>query len=520
MNFVHMKFPLLALLSGVLLTCSMPGSGSLWPLVFIALIPLFYVIFKSTGKKKIAYILFAGLVHYCSQIYWISGVLSTFGGLPSIVGYVAVLGLGFYMSIYLLIFAKLCPKYINHLGGALWLIPALWVGLDWLRAHLLTGFPWMDLGYALAFSPKLIQVADVFGHYGLTFIVVQTNVVLFFVLRRFAFVNNIKDSNFTLPKLSLGIYCLLMVFVGVYNVQSRANMISQLADAHKEDIAIVQGNVDQNHKWSPEYRDATLQKYLGLTQEIRRQGPLALVVWPETALPFYPEQSSLTRVLEKAVEIGEFSLLTGAPWYERLTHKNIAYYNSAQLLASDRGFVSSYYKTHLVPFGEYVPLRKFLPFLEPLVESVGDFRPGSVENPLEWGRMSLGVLICFESVFPDIARNWSSNGANLLVNLTNDAWYGRSSAPHHSLAMTVLRAVETRRSVVRAANTGISAIIEPTGDIVVESPLFENWVGRARVPLFLYKTFYVGWGYLFAPLCLCIVALWLTIQWVNRRKLS
>lgn len=519
MNFKEMKFPFLALLSGALLTLSMPGSGGVWPLVFIALIPLFYVMLKSTGKKRIFYALFTGLVHYCSQIYWISGVLSTFGGLPSIVGNLAVIGLAAYMSVYLLTFTRLLPLIVQSPAVSLWILPALWVGLDWLRAHLLTGFPWMDLGYALAFSPKLIQFADVFGHYGITFIVVQTNVAFFLVLRRCSFRNKNGES-WVLPKLSLGIYCLLLVFIAVYNVQSRTKMMDTLENAHREDVAIVQGNVDQNHKWSPEYRDVTLQKYLGLTQEVLQQGPLALVVWPETALPFYPEQSSLTRVLEKSVEAGAFALLTGAPWYERLANKEVVYYNSGQLLASDRGFVSSYYKSHLVPFGEYVPLRKFLPFLEPLVESVGDFRPGSVENPLEWGRMSLGVLICFESVFPDIARKWSQSGANLLVNLTNDAWYGRSSAPHHSLAMTVLRAMETRRSVVRAANTGISAIIEPTGEIVVESALFENWAGRAQVPLLLYKTFYVAWGYLFAPLCLFVVALWLGLQWVGRRKVS
>lgn len=517
MNYKSIKSSFLALLSGALLTLSMPGSGGLWPLVFLALVPLFSVVVQSAGKQKLVYALIAGLCHYCSQIYWISGVLATFGGLPIVVGYIAVLGLALYMSVYLLIFAKTFTPIAKRPGVGIWLIPALWVGLDWLRAQLLTGFPWMDLGYALAFTPKLIQFADLFGHYGLTFIIVQTNVVLFLVAQKIGSAKK-SDESITLPNLSLGLYGLLLISICVYNVQARAKVENSLEHAHREEIALIQGNVDQSHKWSPEYRDGTLRKYLKLTEQVAQERQLALVVWPETALPFYPEQSSLTRVLEKAVEAGEFALLTGAPWYERGLNKEIAYYNSAQLLASDRGFVSSYYKSHLVPFGEYVPLREFLPFLNPLVESVGDFRAGTIENPLEWGRMSVGVLICFESVFPDIARKWSENGVNLLVNLTNDAWYGRSSAPYHSLAMTILRAVETRRSVVRAANTGVSAIIEPSGEIVVESALFEDWAEGAQVPLLLGKTVYVAGGYLFAPFCLFVVTLWLGLQWVGRRK--
>ena len=161
-------------------------------------------------------------------------------------------------------------------------------------------------------------------------------------------------------------------------------------------------------------------------------------------------------------------------------------------------------KSHLVPFGEYVPLKRFLPFLAPLVEAVGDFSRGTIDQPLVWQEVRAGVLICFESVFPELTRSWVMAGANMLVNLTNDAWYGKSSAPQHSLAMAVFRAVETRRSLVRSANTGISAFIAPTGTIDRQSELFVPWAATSPVVLCSELTFWARYGYWFAPVCLAI----------------
>jgi len=164
-----------------------------------------------------------------------------------------------------------------------------------------------------------------------------------------------------------------------------------------------------------------------------------------------------------------------------------------------------------------------LPFLAPLVEAVGDFSPGTIEQALACHNARIGVLICFESIFPDIARKWVGAKANVLVNLTNDAWYGRSSAPHHSLAMTVLRSVETRRSLVRAANTGFSGFIDPLGRMLVVSPLFEPWAESAEVVLMEEETWFVRWGYLFSPFCLGVTILllaWIVLRNPRMRSLS
>ncbi len=218
----------------------------------------------------------------------------------------------------------------------------------------------------------------------------------------------------------------------------------------------------------------------------------------------------------------DIALLTGAPWYEIVDRRlrKVNYFNSALLLNSTGQFAGKYYKTHLVPFGEYVPLKRLLPFLAPIVEAVGDFSPGKIEQPLVWRDARAGVLICFESVFPELSRKWVMAGANVLVNLTNDAWYGKSSAPHHSLAMSVLRAVESRRSLVRSANTGISAFINPLGRVEYRSELFQPYAFAADVVLYESETFWVRYGYLFAPFCLVIGVGAVLLAVIRRRFLK
>ena len=188
------------------------------------------------------------------------------------------------------------------------------------------------------------------------------------------------------------------------------------------------------------------------------------------------------------------------------------------LLKPEGRVAGTYHKSHLVPFGEYVPLQEYLPFLAPLVEAAGNFTAGTIERPLEHGKARLGILICFESVFADLTREWLAAGANLLINLTNDAWYGRSSAPHHSLAMAVLRAVEARRSLVRSANTGISAFIEPTGEIALRSDLFVSWTESRQVALLDEITPWARYGYFFAPASLILSLFSLSAALLVRRR--
>ncbi len=506
----------LAILTGLGLWLAFPGGGEVWPLLFPALCPLLFAIKGSNPQQAAFSGLIAGLTHFLLLLYWIVIVLGKYGGLPWYFSVPALLLLALYMSLYFSFFAVLAQALLTTFPAitALWLLPALWVGLDWLRSVLFTGFPWMDLGYALYKMPVLIQSADLVGHHGVTYLIVFINTLLFLLV-------STRPSKRNLLLLLVPA-CIVTCAVGVYSQQRQVEVNKQQTSAEipRLTIGIVQGNIDQSIKWSPSQQAATTQTYLGLSNALMTSRPPSLIVWPETALPFYPLSDDHMTPLKKLVEGRDLALLTGAPWYEILdrTTKKVKFFNSALLLQPDGLFHGKYYKTHLVPFGEYVPLKRFLPFLAPLVEAAGDFTAGTIEQPLHWKEAGAGILICFESVFPDFSRQWVKAGANLLINLTNDAWYGKSSAPYHSLAMAVFRAVETRRSLIRSANTGISAFISPSGTIDLQSEIFVPWAAAREVTLMPGETFWVRYGYLFAPACFFIGLLGSCLAFLVRQQ--
>ncbi len=509
----------LSLTSGLLLWLSFPGGPAFWPLLFVALVPLLLAVQQGSGRQAFWCGLTAGLAHFVLLLYWIVIVLGRYGGLPWYISLPALFLLALYMGGYFAAFA-VCARLLLASTTpltALWTLPALWVGLDWLRGFLFSGFPWMDPGYALWQQPLLIQTADLFGHHGSTFLIVLVNCLVALLAGR----KRARKKEWLMPAVSV---LLLLLAVGGYSLERWRQLEKDLAGAVHLPIGIVQGNIDQSVKWSPEQQEKTVAGYAEQTASLftpANNGPRpTLVVWPETALPFYPVDNPHVEGLRTMTAQYDMALLTGAPWYEVVDRKNrkFKYFNSALLLAPTGEFVGRYEKSHLVPFGEYVPLKPFLPFLAPLVESVGDFTPGIVEQPLVWQQARIGALICFESIFADIARKWVQAGANMLVNLTNDAWYGKSSAPYHSLAMSVFRSVETRRSLVRSANTGFSGFVDPLGRLQLSSGLFEPWAASTEVVLWEEVTFWVRYGFLFAPLCLVTGLGIVIVVTVRKRK--
>jgi apolipoprotein N-acyltransferase len=397
-------------------------------------------------------------------------------------------------------------------AALVWLAPVLWVGLDWLRSVLFTGFPWMDLGYGLYAQPQLIQAADLGGHHLVTFGVVLCNSLLVGIVDR-----QRRDVRWNIHRERglLLLACATLVFLGGYSAVRYRIAVHYGPRALQAQVAVVQGNVDQMVKWSPAFKTATVDTYLRLSREAIGEADVELVVWPETALPFYPQRDQLTGRLAAFTGAANTWLLTGAPLFTLTPQTDgselVRHYNGAILLGPDGRIAASHAKQHLVPFGEYVPLRPYLPFLEPLVVSIGDFAAGTSDEPLALGPMRLGMLICYESIFPEIARQSVTRGANLLVNLTNDAWYGRSSAPHQSMAMAVFRAVENKRALVRAANTGISGFVDPVGRIVERSGLFVEAALVSRMPLLDGQTVFNRQGHLFGPACAILIPLFLLL---------
>jgi apolipoprotein N-acyltransferase len=308
----------------------------------------------------------------------------------------------------------------------------------------------------------------------------------------------------------------VMALVCIYGV-IRIQYVNQLtANAPALGATVIQGNIDQSVKWDPLYQKSTLDIYHSLSVRVSPSVP-GVIVWPETAMPFYFQDADQRHreIIRISKKTGNW-LLFGGPGYRMNDSGVISYSNSAFLLSPAGEYTGRYDKVHLVPYGEYVPLRKLFPFISKLVVGVGDFQAGKGFFPLSLEKHKVGVLICYEGIFPESGRAYKKLGANLLVNITNDAWFGNTSAPYQHLSMTVFRAVENRLFLIRAANTGISAIIDPTGRITDHTAIFERTSLSGSVKFLDEKTFYTLYGDIFVYTC--IISLPFIILLSKRRR--
>jgi apolipoprotein N-acyltransferase len=272
----------------------------------------------------------------------------------------------------------------------------------------------------------------------------------------------------------------------------------------------VQGNVPQAQKWDPATQQATLEVYRTLTADLAARGA-EVIVWPETAVPAFFQRDPVARpiVVETARE-ASVDLVFGAPSAEPRPPRSaggeprVAYLNSAFVLGPSGAVKARYDKQHLVPFGEYVPLSGLLFFIEKLAHGIGDFEAGRSMPDVSVAGAPVGILICYEAIFPELARSVAvAHGATLLVNITNDAWFGRTAAPWQHLAQSVFRAAELKLPLVRAANTGVSALVAPTGAVLASLPLFtrDALAGTIPRPSHPPATLYARVGDRFAQAC-------------------
>jgi apolipoprotein N-acyltransferase len=285
------------------------------------------------------------------------------------------------------------------------------------------------------------------------------------------------------------------------------------------EIALVQGNIEQAHKWDPAYQREVFDTYRAMTLEAAKKRP-DLIIWPETATPFFWQDEELRAQLVDTVKDAGTWLMTGSPSVEKSPDDRVVDYNSAYLLSPDGRETGRYDKMHLVPFGEYVPLKRLLPFVSKMVTAIGDFGTGEQYTVLKTDKGSFGTAICFEVIFPELVRQFALNGANFLTSITNDAWFGVSAAPYQHFNMAVFRAVENRRALARAANTGITGIILPTGAVQARTGIFERTTLEGRIPLMGELTFYTRHGDVFAYICVVISVLIIALNMTGGRRHS
>lgn len=450
------------MLSGLLLTLPFLNF-SLAPLAWIGLVPLILVVTGRPVREGAMLGFITGAVFGYGGMYWLSRV--------TIAGY-GVLGL------YLALYPALWAGWISWMatrrpGWIWWAAPASWTALEYLRTYLFTGFPWNLMGISQARNLSLIQIASVTGVYGVSFLVVLVNTsvaswLLFFQTGRERRGRKILRW---LPTLVT-----VLLILAALGYGRRILKAPQEASPRSEPLAVtlIQGGIIQELKWDPSRAADHFETYLDLTRKSLESAP-GLVIWPESSLPYYLEdQPVIQRLLSDLVVEGRTYLLLGGDYRSAATPPR--YYNSAYLFSPEGHEWKRYDKIHLVPFGEYTPLKRFFPFLGHVVPWEEDFSAGErsalfkLDKPAgrRSGILKLGVLICFEDIFPGLVREMVRGGAGLLVNITNDAWYGRTIAPFQHAYAAIFRAVENRVYLARSTNTGYSCVISPRGEVVGE----------------------------------------------------
>jgi len=432
-----------------------------------------------------------GLGLFGTGVSWLRISINLFGGVNLFGSIVITFILVAFLALFPAITAYLGRRFFSE-AEKLFLfvaIPALWVCSEWCRAWIFTGFPWLQLGYSQSDSP-LNSLFPLFGVYGVGFFVVLSSSLLVSIFRH-------KPGS---KIISLLILSLLWLAPGLFFNKDW----TQIKRDHVS-VALIQGAVPQEDKWKPGVRQPSLDLYLNLSKPYLGS---ELIVWPETAIPAFQNQvSSFMNNLHKLARQHGTNLLIGMPTRDAGTRE---YYNSVVLLNED---ISQYNKKHLVPFGEYLPLKLLLePITRFLDIPMSDFSAGTQESSiLHTPNFSAGISICYEDTFGNEV-NRALPQADILVNVSNDAWFGDSIAPHQHLQMARMRALETGRYMLRATNTGITAIINEKGKIIKQSEQFVPAALAANIALYQGITPYSRFG------DMPIIIICLTLLGICKRK--
>jgi apolipoprotein N-acyltransferase len=501
---------LLSFFSGTLLILSFPNFD-LEILAWFALVPLLFAIDGKELYQAFKLGVFTGFISFLGILYWIIVAVHTYGNVPLILSGLILLLLVAYLSLFTGAFAFLL-RLIQIRSGIQTILfaPILWVALEHLRSFFLTGFPWAYLGHTQYLNLPFIQMSDITGVYGLSFVILLVNATFFSIFRQW------PKKHFPSKEAILT----LVVFIGflIYGYVKMRHVDQEIIQHPSLKVALVQGNIDQSIKWDESFQLETLKIYQRLSMKAAEDKP-DLMIWPETATPFFFQEAKEYQPL--VLEIPEktnSTLLLGTPFY-KVEHGKIDYYNSAILVSPAKDLIGRYDKIHLVPFGEYIPLKKILFFIESSIgEGIGNFKSGKEIINLSFPQGKFGVLICFEIIFPDLCRRFVKKGADFLVTITNDAWFGRTAAPYQHLSIAAFRAVENRVFIARAANTGISAFIDPKGKIVKQGDIFTEEVLNGTIHPMKEKTFYTLYGDVFAWICSSLSIVFLLYALLRKPK--
>jgi apolipoprotein N-acyltransferase len=476
---------------------------------WIALVPLLVATYQQPLPRAFVFGLTTGVAYFTGTLYWITRVMVVYGDLPEVTAVLVNAALIAYLSLFVAFFALVTARATRLAGvRGLLLAPFAWVTTELGRTYLFTGFPWVLLGYSQVTVLPVAQVASLVGVYGLSALVsaVSAGAAIAVVGRR----GSATEAGRS--------YLPLTVILAVVTVTTGWGAVRVTRGALLEEgtpvrVGLLQGNVSQDDKWAPGRAPEIFRDYLEKTRAAVRGGA-QFVLWPESATPYpFGDDAPATEQMRALAREARTPLLIGS---DQVVHgPTPRYYNAAFLVRPDGTLGGNYRKMHLVPFGEYVPLRQVFFFASRLVEAVSDFSAGEQLALLPVGSHPVSTAICYEIVYPGLVRQGVREGSELLTTITNDAWFGATSAPYQHFAQASMRAIENGRYLVRAANTGISGIVDPYGRIAAVSGLFETAVVVGDARFLQSKTFYTRTGDVFAYGS--GVATLLALAWRRRR---
>ncbi len=448
--------------SGVLLSAGFPETDLSF-LVWIGFVPLLLAVISL--KPVYGYLLshLTGIVFIAGVFDWILVV----SGYTLLHHSLLVFYLGSYFGVLGLLFC-----FISRRSGplmALLAVPFIWVALEYMRSNLIfLALPWGLLAHTQYQMPPVIQIASLTGVWGVSFLIVTVNAAIAALCLSFPKFR--KDQNLPVPentRVLPAIAAVLLITTLIYGYWATSEPI----EGQSYKLALVQGNIEQDKKWDEKYAKFIMDTYTRLSIEASKSEP-DMIVWPEAATPraIYHDRRMFRDILKLAKSISTPLLFgsTNPQKFKRAGTKNLKFLNSTFLVPPDlKGQIKQRYdKIRLFPFGEYLPYSNVIPWASINVPELTNYQPGEYYKVFEHNSMRFGVTICWENLFPDLVRQFVKNGAEFIINMTNEAWFGKSSAPYQFLSMGVFRAVENRVYVVRCANTGISSFIDPRGHIV------------------------------------------------------
>ncbi len=491
----------LAILSGLLIGLAYPPLP-LGFLVWFGFIPLIHILLTARpgAAFKLGYL--AGSTANLVSLYWI-GFNS---GASWIIVFASMVGAILYLAFYWAVFAWALALINRHLKIGLLCWPLLWVAMEYLRSFGAMGFPWINLAVTQAGYLPLVQMAEITGSYGIAFWIILLNVMLYLAVR-----NPVNRRSYLLFS---GVLLITVHLTGAW----RIHMHGKINPAREIKLALVQPNINPNDKWESSKRaqvfetmDSTLVEALALKPQ--------LVIWPESAVPAYLRINNFRRkkILSRLAPAG-IPLLTGTVDRYYVDGEKLVY-NGSLLIRPDDS-LTVYHKIQLVPFAEYIPLSWKFPVLKKLNFGQGNFTHGERYTVFEVDSVKFSNLICYESSFPQLVRQFVRRGARLITIETNDAWVGETSGPYQHYASAVLRAVENRVPIARSANTGITGFILPTGETIKKIDLKQQGIILANLPVYNEVSFYARYGDVFSAMCILLTILLVGFEWYRKKILS